>query len=41
MSDDSPKGSPLEKVVPILLILTIFLAFAVGVLWQKVSSLEK
>jgi protein-disulfide isomerase len=40
MSDDSPKGNTLEKIVPILLILTILLAFVVGVLWQKVSSLE-
>lgn len=31
----------LEKLVPILLIATIVLAFVVGVLWQKVISLEK
>ena len=29
-----------EKLTPVLLVLTIGLAFAVGVLWQKVSSLE-
>jgi protein-disulfide isomerase len=35
------KGSLLEKLVPILLVLSVGLAFLVGVLWQKVSSLEK
>jgi len=30
----------LEKLVPILLVASIGLAFVVGVLWQKVSSLE-
>lgn len=30
----------LEKLVPILLIASIGLAFAVGILWQKVSDLE-
>jgi protein-disulfide isomerase len=30
----------LEKLVPILLLASIGLAFAVGVLWQKVSQLE-
>ena len=30
----------LEKFSPILLVLTIVLAFAVGVLWQKVANLE-
>ncbi len=35
------KGSNvLEKLTPILLIASIFLAFAVGVLWQKVQNLE-
>jgi protein-disulfide isomerase len=33
--------SMLEKLVPVLLVLSILLAFAVGVLWQKISSLEK
>ena len=31
----------LEKIIPILLISTIGLAFGVGVLWQKVQVLEK
>lgn len=30
-----------EKLVPILVVLSIGLAFMVGVLWQKVSNLEK
>lgn len=30
-----------EKLTPILLVATIALSFTVGVLWQKVSSLEK
>lgn len=30
-----------EKIVPILVILSIILAFVVGVLWQKVATLEK
>jgi protein-disulfide isomerase len=34
------KQSLLEKFVPILLIASIALAFAVGVLWQKVGNLE-
>ena len=34
-------GSALERFVPILLLVSIGLAFAVGVLWQKVSGLEK
>jgi protein-disulfide isomerase len=29
------------KIVPALLVVTVVLAFVVGVLWQKVSSLEK
>ncbi|MFC1600537.1 DsbA family protein [Patescibacteria group bacterium] len=32
--------SLLEKLVPILLVASIALAFAVGVLWQKVGNLE-
>lgn len=36
---DSPSTS--EKLTPILLIASVLLAFAVGVLWQKVSFLEK
>lgn len=31
----------LERLVPVLLIASIGLAFTVGVLWQRVSSLEK
>lgn len=34
------RGALLEKFIPVLLIVTIALAFLVGVLWQKVSSLE-
>ena len=40
----APKGkdkSLLEKLVPALLVLSVVLAFVVGVLWQKISSLEK
>lgn len=31
----------LDKLVPILLVASVGLAFVVGILWQKVSSLEK
>ena len=34
------KGGLLEKLVPILLVASIGLAFAVGMLWQKVQNLE-
>lgn len=34
------KASIFEKFVPVLLLLSVALAFMVGVLWQKVSSLE-
>ena len=34
-------SSTLERLVPVLLVLSIGLAFAVGMLWQKVSSIEK
>lgn len=34
------RGALLEKFIPVLLIVTIALSFLVGVLWQKVSSLE-
>ncbi len=37
----SPRTGILEKIVPVLLVLSIGLAFMVGVLWQKVSNLEK
>ena len=44
MPDENKKikngGRLLEKFVPVLLIITVGLAFAVGVLWQKVSLLE-
>ena len=33
--------SLLDKFVPVLLVLTVALAVAVGALWQKVASLEK
>lgn len=35
------KQNLLEKLVPVLLLTSIALAFVVGALWQKVSSLEK
>lgn len=38
---ESSKSSVFEKMVPALLILSVGLAFMVGVLWQKVSGLEK
>jgi len=38
---DSPKASIFERLVPALLVVSIGLAFVVGVLWQKVSTLEK
>jgi len=34
------KGNLLEKLVPILLVASIGIAFAVGMLWQKVQNLE-
>jgi len=35
------RTSIFEKLVPVLVVLSIGLAFVVGVLWQKVSTLEK
>lgn len=35
------KSSFFEKFVPVLIIISFILAFVVGVLWQKVSNLEK
>lgn len=35
------KSNLLERLVPVLLLASILLAFAVGVLWQKVNNLEK
>ncbi len=37
----SKKEGLLEKFVPILLLLTVALAFVVGILWNKVSTMEK
>lgn len=39
--EESSRPSIVEKLVPVLVVLSIGLAFMVGVLWQKVSSLEK
>ena len=39
MAEES-KGNLLERFVPVLLVASIVLAFAVGVLWQKVGNLE-
>lgn len=41
MADVTSKPSFIERFVPALLVLSVGLAFVVGVLWQKVSSLEK
>jgi len=41
MSDEVRKSSITEKILPIFLVATILLAFAVGALWQKLSNLEK
>lgn len=38
---ESPRASIIEKLVPIMVIISIGLAFMVGVLWQKVTNLEK
>jgi protein-disulfide isomerase len=40
MSEKSTKENVFEKLTPILLVATVILAFAVGILWQKVSNLE-
>lgn len=37
----NPSKGILERIVPLLLVLTVALAFVVGVLWQKISTLEK
>lgn len=39
MSETS-KSSVFERFIPMLLIVTVALAFVVGVLWQKVNTLE-
>ena len=41
MSEKEDKKNILERLVPVLLFASIGLAFFVGVLWQKVSNLEK
>ena len=41
MAENSSKSSIFERLVPVLVLLSIALAFMVGVLWQKVSNLEK
>lgn len=41
MTEERTKGNILERLVPVLLVASIGLAFAVGVLWQKVGNLEK
>jgi len=40
-SSSKRKGGVFEKVVPVLLVLSIGLAFLVGTLWQKVKNLEE
>ena len=40
MAVGKSKGNLLERLVPILLVASIGLAFAVGMLWQKVQTLE-
>ncbi|MBU0569450.1 hypothetical protein KKB40_01565, partial [Patescibacteria group bacterium] len=37
---EKSKGNLLEKFIPVLLVASVVLAFAVGILWQKVSGLE-
>ncbi|HJY98256.1 MAG TPA: DsbA family protein [Patescibacteria group bacterium] len=39
--ESSVRPSIMERVAPILVVLSIGLAFMTGVLWQKVSNLEK
>jgi protein-disulfide isomerase len=41
MAEKAKSGALLDRLVPILLLASIVMAFAVGVLWQKVGSLEK
>lgn len=40
MVKKASKGELLEKLVPILLVVSIVLAFAVGILWERVSDIE-
>jgi protein-disulfide isomerase len=39
--EQSSRPGLFERLAPVLLVITIGLAFMVGVLWQKVSNLEK
>ncbi len=39
-SSSREKSSVFEKLVPALLVITVGLAFLVGVLWQKVENLS-
>lgn len=41
MAVEEKSGSLFEKLAPALLILSVALAFFVGILWQKVNTLEK
>jgi len=41
IKEESSKPGLFERLAPILLVVSIGLAFMVGVLWQKVSNLEK
>lgn len=38
---ESAKKGLIEKIVPVLLIISLALAFVVGILWEKVTNLEK
>ncbi len=41
MSEKASKEKVFEKLTPALLVVTIVLAFVVGILWQKVAYVEK
>jgi protein-disulfide isomerase len=41
MAEKTKSGGLLDRLVPILLLASIVMAFLVGILWQKVNSLEK
>ena len=41
VSNNVTKPSVFEKLVPALLVITVGLAFLVGILWQKVENLGK
>ncbi len=41
MSEKASKEKVFERLTPILLVVTIVLAFVVGILWQKVAYVEK